>query len=260
MNPQGSSQEEATQDETELPGGNSTIVTRRGDTVRREAGPWTPAVHRLLSRLRDAGLSETPVPLGLDEQGREVLSYLPGVVGHYPLPDWLWEPRILREAGALLRRVHDASVPLLEEMRDEPVLWQSPVHEPVEVICHNDVASYNMVFQDGHLVGLIDFDTASPGPRLWDLAYLAYRLVPWVEDAGPAAPSAGQRMARLNELLNSYGVPYERDDVLRMMALRLDDLARFTDGRAAATGRPEFLDHALIYRRDRSAILHQLGA
>lgn len=34
--------------EEPLRGGNSAIVTRVGDTVRRPTGPWTPAVHLLL--------------------------------------------------------------------------------------------------------------------------------------------------------------------------------------------------------------------
>jgi hypothetical protein len=35
-------------DEVELDGGNANRVVRIGDTVRRPAGPWTPAVHCLL--------------------------------------------------------------------------------------------------------------------------------------------------------------------------------------------------------------------
>ena len=161
-------------DEETLTGGNSTVVVRVGDTVRRTAGPWTASVQRLLSTLRDAGVSEVPEHLGLDEQGREMLSFLPGEVPDYPLPAWIWDPAILDQAGALLRRIHDASVPVLSTSTE----WQLPTHQPVEVICHNDVAPYNMVFREHRLVGLIDFDTASPGPRIWDLAYLAYRLVP----------------------------------------------------------------------------------
>ena len=147
-------------DEEVLAGGNTSVVVRVGDTVRRPAGPWTPAVHQLLSTLRAAGVLEAPEPFGLDEQGREVLSFRPGVVGHYPLPSWLWSPTILHEAGRLLRRVHDASVPLAHAA----VEWQLPAHEPVEVVCLNDVAPYNMVFDEGHLTGLIDVDMASPGP------------------------------------------------------------------------------------------------
>ena len=45
---------------TEIPlaGGNmSAGVVRVGDTVRRPAGPWTPAVHALLTHLHEAGFS-----------------------------------------------------------------------------------------------------------------------------------------------------------------------------------------------------------
>jgi hypothetical protein len=41
-----------------------------------------------------------------------------------------------------------------------------------------DFAPYNHVFRDGQFVGAIDFDICYPGPRLWDLAYTAYRYVP----------------------------------------------------------------------------------
>lgn len=234
-----------------LTGGNSTTVTRVGQTVRRGAGPWTPAVHALLGTLRDGGITEVPEALGTDGQGREILSFIPGDVAHYPLPEWLWSPSILNDAGALLRRIHDAGAGLAREGLD----WQLRVHEPAEVVCHNDVAPYNMVFRGGRLAGLIDFDTASPGPRIWDFAYLAYRLVPLVEDAGSTAPTGAERFARLDALINAYGIPFGRGEVLTTIAARLDELADFTDGRAKDTGRIDFTDHAAMYRRDRDRML-----
>src|SRR5262249_49783642 len=42
------------------------------DTVRRPAGPWTPAVHALLTHLHAAGFHGAPRPLGIDEHGREI--------------------------------------------------------------------------------------------------------------------------------------------------------------------------------------------
>ncbi len=237
-------------DVEELQGGNSNAVTRVGTTVRRPTGPWTPAVHRLLATLRAAGVTEVPEPVGFDDEGREVLSFIPGDIGHHPLPGWLWSDAILREAGHLLRRLHDASEP----MASERAVWQLPVHHPVEVVCHNDVAPYNLVFRDGHVVGLIDFDTASPGPRIWDFAYLAYRLVPFGEDAGDLAPAADERPARLAALIDAYRGDFRPADVLAAAADRLDELATFTDGRAAETGRPEFVDHAAMYRRDRDRL------
>ena len=248
-------QDATDQAEDVLAGGNSTVVVRRGDTVRRTAGPWTPTVQAFLRHLRAHGIAEVPEPLGTDGQGREVLSYLPGEVANYPLPLWVWDESVLRGAGELLRRVHDASVGFLAAGdAPAPPLWQSAPHEPAEVVCHNDVAPYNLTFRDGAVVGLIDFDTASPGPRVRDLAYLGYRLAPFVTDAagedGSGVVGRLDPLARLDVLVEAYGVPYSRRDVLAAMASKLDELAAYTDGRAADTGRNDFLDHAAMYRAD----------
>lgn len=236
-------------DETPLAGGNSTDVVRVGDTVRRAAGEWTPAVHRLLHLLRSAGVTEVPEPHGLDDSGREILSYLPGEVGNYPMPAWIWSRSILDETARLLRRFHDASVPLV----DAPESWRSPRRAPAEVICHNDFAPYNLVFADGHVTGIIDLDMASPGPRLWDLAYLAYRLVPIGEHADDHSPDDRNRRERIIAILAAYDSPATPVELLEMVARRLDDLAIFTDERAHTTGRADFLDHSALYRRDSAA-------
>ena len=235
--------------EEPLAGGNHSTVSRVGDTVRRTAGPWTPTIHALLRHLRAAGVTEVPEPFGIDDQGREILSYRPGEVGNYPLPSWLWTEEILAQAGALLRRVHDAS----RGFSEPAAVWQLPGHQPAEVICLNDVAPYNMVFDSGRIVGLIDLDTASPGPRIWDLAYLAYRLVPFVADAevdftGP------KRSARLGRMIEAYGGGFTEAEVFEVMAQRLIELAVFTDGRAEQTGRHDFVEHAALYRRDAAAL------
>jgi hypothetical protein len=60
--------------EERLEGGNVGGAVRVRDTVRRSAGPWTPAVHALLAHLADKGFTGAPRPLGFDEQGREVLT------------------------------------------------------------------------------------------------------------------------------------------------------------------------------------------
>jgi hypothetical protein len=68
--------------EETLTGGNMSVVARVGDTVRRQAGSWTPRTHRLLAHLRAKGIREVPAPLGFDDQGREILTFIPGTVGH----------------------------------------------------------------------------------------------------------------------------------------------------------------------------------
>src|SRR5262245_21022678 len=74
-----------TQQEIPLRGGNVSTVHRVGDTVRRNTGPWTPAVHAMLRHLEYVGFTGSPRVLGVDERGREVLSYLEGECGEYPL-------------------------------------------------------------------------------------------------------------------------------------------------------------------------------
>jgi hypothetical protein len=63
-----------------LTGGDASQVVRVGDTVRRPAGPWIPAVHAFLIHLREVGISGAPEVLGIDEHGREVSRYIPGQV------------------------------------------------------------------------------------------------------------------------------------------------------------------------------------
>ena len=51
-----------TQQEIPLHGGNTSVVVRSGDTVRRNAGPWTPAVHALLRHLEYVGFTGASNP------------------------------------------------------------------------------------------------------------------------------------------------------------------------------------------------------
>jgi len=90
-------------------GGNLSDATRVGDTVRRRAGPWTPAVHALLRFLEGAGF-EAPRARGIDEWGREVLEYIEGDAHSgwpEPMPDWVTDDDHLAAGAGLLRRYHD---------------------------------------------------------------------------------------------------------------------------------------------------------
>src|SRR5205823_1806197 len=75
--------------EVPLAGGDVTAgVVRVGATVRRPVQPQTPAVHAFLRHLEAAGFEGAPRVLGIDGQGREVLSFVPGDVPPRPLPPW----------------------------------------------------------------------------------------------------------------------------------------------------------------------------
>jgi len=94
--------------EIPLQGGDVTDgVVRVGDTVRRPANTSTPAVHALLRHLEAAGFDGAPRVLGVDEFGREILTFVPGRDG---VPAESVTDEALVGLAGLLRRYHDATV------------------------------------------------------------------------------------------------------------------------------------------------------
>lgn len=75
-------------DETKIPllGGNRTVVHQVGETVRRATGDHSDAVHVLLKHVNRKDFPCAPRFLGIDDQGREILTYRYGNVGNYPMP------------------------------------------------------------------------------------------------------------------------------------------------------------------------------
>lgn len=176
--------------EIPLSGGRVTAgVVRLGDTVRRPILKDRSHVHALLRHLEGQGFDGAPRLIGMDEQNREILTFLPGDV-----PDDLGHfcDAQITAAGSLLRRFHDTTVDLaLAQDRN------------AEVICHNDWGPPNAVFRDGLPYGIIDFDTIAPGLRLWDLGYSAFT---WL-DLGDSAYSGDEQIRRLSVFAAGYGLP-----------------------------------------------------
>jgi hypothetical protein len=224
----------APDEEVPLTGGHMNTVVRVGDTVRRTTGPWTPTIHALLRHIRANGFTLGPDPLGIDERGREILTFVPGDTASYPLPDWVFSDAMLDAVAGMVRAYHDA---VRGFVAPPGAVWQLPVHEPVEVVCHNDIAPYNLVFDGERLTGVIDWDVASPGPRVWDLAYAAYRFVPLASPDNPDIPYPGvdEQARRLARLCAAYGAADVTPRVvLDTAAIRLRDLNAFMHREAAA--------------------------
>lgn len=179
--------------EQRLPGGRNDGAVRVGQTVRRRTGEHTLGVHALLAHLHATGFSRAPRVLGIDEQGREVLSFLPGeTVGEArPWPGWAHSDAALVAAGHWLRDFHAASASFVPP---PGARWFGD-HDDLragEVIGHHDAAPYNAVWQptvtaglddqngtsSGGLVGFIDWDLAGPSTPLRDLAFVALTWVP----------------------------------------------------------------------------------
>ena len=174
--------------EVPLTGGRLTHgVVRIGDTVRRPMGPHSRFVHRLLRHLEAVGFEGAPRVLGVDDQGREVLSFLDGWVP--PNLDRFADDRLVA-AARLLRRFHDATA-------------GSALAGGEEVVCHNDPSPCNYVFVAGRPAALIDFDHAAPGDRLRDVAYAGWLWTLSADDDGPPVAEQARRLRLMGE---SYGL------------------------------------------------------
>lgn len=194
-----------------LAGGGVAGAVRVGDTVRRRTGPWTPAIHALLDHLAARDVPAVPRVHGIDEHGREILDHLPGEVIDVEC-EVLTEAR-LAAVGRWLRSFHDA----VRTYRPGPQRWYFGVAEPAddEIVCHHDVAPYNMAFDGDDLVGVFDWEMASPGPAAGDLAFLAWNGVPLFRAALPDADVA----RRLRLLTDAYGDPAIHPAALLELAL-----------------------------------------
>lgn len=182
--------------EEQLTGGNSAeSVVRIGSTVRKPVTPSTPAVHSFLAHLRAKGFEASPDVLGLDEQGRQVLEFVPGPLWHSAAPRTHTD---LRRVGTIIRAMHNASVSF---QAPDGAQWLTR-YEPKEheIICHNDLAPWNLVCGSDRWV-FIDWDAAAPATRLWDLAWASISFPPF--EPGCDLPAAATAM---HTLLDGYGL------------------------------------------------------
>lgn len=181
------------------------------------------------------GFDGAPRGLGIDEWGREVQSFIPGQVGNHPLEPEMTTADALRSAAELLRAYHEAAT-IQPGWENLVWHWRHPVRQRWEVICHGDVAPYNTVFDGAQARALIDFDHAGPGPRLWDIAYAAYRFVPLAADSNLQGFGFGaeiDRFARLRAFLEAYG-DCDRAGMISLVIERVEILRYDILSRAAA--------------------------
>ena len=204
-----------------LAGGNLTRVVRVGDTVRREAGPWTPSIHRLLSHLRDRGFTLAPEALGIDELGREILTFTPGeTLTEGTWPQWVWSDELLEEAVTVLLDYHQR-VADFRPTHVESRLGTEPLTTD-QIVCHNDFAPYNCVFQEGHIAGLIDWDVVRAGDPRWDLAFFAWHWVPlYAPSSDIAWRSLDVCRRRLRHVVDSYGLS-DRSEFVELIVTRVE--------------------------------------
>lgn len=178
-------------------------VHRVGDTVRRPMRPTAAATHELLRHLERVGFTGAPRFLGIDDDGREVVSYVPGHAITAPTPAWALTDAALRSVGELLRRFHDA----LADFDPRPHTWPVSAPTPFDtgIVTHNDPNLDNVVFRDGRAVALIDFDLAAPGSPVWDLAGAARFWAPLRATGDITDDRRHRQLDRLRILVDAYG-------------------------------------------------------
>jgi aminoglycoside phosphotransferase (APT) family kinase protein len=221
-----------------LAGGRTSPGTVRiGDAVHRPRRPWTGTVHAVLRHLEAVGFEGAPRVRGFDDLGREVLSYLEGetVGAASPWPEWVFSDDALAQVGAWLRRLHDATTDFVPP--EDAVWFAGQDWRPGLVIGHHDAAPYNAVWHSGRLVGFVDWDTAGPSSREFDLAYSTLLWVPLLADGSawpvPARPVEDGRR-RLHLLLDAYGFDGDRlafrDAVTRRARINAEVTRRLAAG------------------------------
>jgi hypothetical protein len=183
-------------DEVRLAGGALTEgVVRVGSTVRRPPGPTSGLMRDVLVHLEAAGFDAAPRWLGVDDQGREILTWIEGdtFTERGQLHPYIGDPPVrvtfgddqIAAAMRLLRRYHDTF--------------------GGDVICHGDFGPWNLVWRNGMPFAVIDFDNVYRGPAAEDVAYALRMFIGY----GFAATEPEQLVRRTASALAAYGASFD---------------------------------------------------
>ncbi|RII06986.1 Phosphotransferase enzyme family protein [Streptomyces sp. YIM 130001] len=154
------------------------------------------------------GFPYAPRPLGFDEQGREVLTF---INGESEPQSWakVVDDQGLSAFARLLRNYHDATAGFSPP---DDAVWADGATAPGEgeVICHGDFGPWNVVWQVNRPVGIIDWDFARPAPPMHDVAYALQYVAPFRDDAECLRwlryPEPPDRRRRLERFCTAYGL------------------------------------------------------
>jgi tRNA A-37 threonylcarbamoyl transferase component Bud32 len=181
--------------------------------VRRATSERTPWIHRLLTHLHEHGFDGAPRPLGIDDDGREILTYIEGETRRGAEPS----DEALVEVMRLVRRFHDLTAELVDGE---------------ECAVHGDLSPRNTIYRDGRPVALIDWDGVEPGRRIRDVSRACWQFVEHGEGVDPALAARRWRL-----MADAYGLE-DRSTLVVEIIDRLDENADGIEARAAGGSAP----------------------
>ncbi|MFB9716547.1 phosphotransferase [Arthrobacter methylotrophus] len=219
-------------------------LVRVGDTVRRPVSDSSPRVRRVLDFLQSAGFQGAPRFLGIDESGRDTLSFVPGDTAGRPWPSWIADESSAVSVARLVRAYDDAVQPLgvpdWAHAGDggDPQGCPPSIAGPATLLAHMDITPENVVFRDGAAVALIDFDLARPATRTEEAANLLLWWGAWmpVADRDPVMRKVDPAF-RAAVLLDAYGLaPVDRAKIVDVARNSADRSWHLMRGRAVSNG------------------------
>jgi len=235
-------------------------VVRVGDTVRRPLYPWSATVHALLLHLESVGFPYAPRFLGIDADGREVLSYVEGVSGADG-----WAPVVddtgLDAMARLLRDYHH-TVRGFDPPRGAGWSTHAGPLGDGEVVCHGDFGPWNLVWRGGRPVAILDWDLAWPAPALHDVAYALEYVAPFRDDVEcvrwlrhPVPPDRRRRIERfavaygLTDTAGLVDAVLAQQELVLARALRLADAGVQPQARQRAAGHYAAVEERIRWSR-----------
>jgi hypothetical protein len=188
-----------------LAGGFINQVVRIGDTVRRSGASQTGFIVPLLQFFESQGWSGAPRFLGIDEQDRQVLSFIEGLVPIEPeIPRPFMTDEALAAVARMVREFHDLTA-------------GTDLAGTEEVVCHNDLSPKNTVYREDNgvmtPVAFIDWDLAAPNRRILDVAQVCWKFL----SLGPSVPDSIVCSHQLRLVCDAYGLADRHELIDRIL-------------------------------------------